>query len=150
MPLYAAISYVIFFGSMGLPGLCGFVAEVFVVISAFNFSPLLAILAAAAVILTAGYILWTVQRVFLGRSEAWKGLPDMNLREILIAVPLVVLTIAMGVFPQPLILSWMSPSVDQVVQQVTTAKEINVQARQVRAAAALPAPGDGGSLAQAR
>ena len=82
MPLYAAISYIIFFGSMGLPGLCGFVAEVFVVLSAFNYSPLLAILAAAAVILTAGYILWTVQRVFLGRSEAWKGLPDMNLREI--------------------------------------------------------------------
>ena len=68
MPLYAAISYIIFFGSMGLPGLCGFVAEVFVVLSAFNYSPLLAILAAAAVILTAGYILWTVQRVFLGRT----------------------------------------------------------------------------------
>ena len=134
MPLYAALSYIIFFGSMGLPGLCGFVAEVFVVISAFNYSPLLAILAAAAVILTAGYILWTVQRVFLGRSEAWKGLPDLNLREIVIAVPLVVLTIAMGVFPQPLILSWMGPSVDQVVQSVTTAREINIQ-RQVRPAA---------------
>ena len=124
---------------MGLPGLCGFVAEVFVVLSAFNYSPLLAILAAAAVILTAGYILWTVQRVFLGKNEDWKGLPDLNLREIVIAVPLVVLTIAMGVFPQPLVLSWMSPSVDQVVQPVTTAKEINVQARQIRAALQ-PAP----------
>ena len=100
MPLYGAISYVIFFGSMGLPGLCGFVAEVFVVLAAFNYSTVLAVLAAAAVILTAGYILWTVQRVFLGRSEAWKGLPDMDLREIAIAVPLVVLTIAMGVLPQ--------------------------------------------------
>ena len=79
MPLYAAISYIIFFGSMGLPGLCGFVAEVFVVLSAFNYSPILAILAAAAVILTAGYILWTVQRVFLGKNESWKGLPDLNL-----------------------------------------------------------------------
>ena len=39
MPLYGAISYIIFFGSMGLPGLCGFVAEVFVVLSAFNYSP---------------------------------------------------------------------------------------------------------------
>ena len=129
MPLYGAISYLIFFGSMGLPGLCGFVAEVFVVLAAFNYSPLLAILAAAAVILTAGYILWTVQRVFLGRSEAWKGLPDLNLREIVIAVPLVVLTIAMGIFPQPLVLSWMSPSVDQMVQSVTTAREINIQGR---------------------
>ena len=78
-------------------------------------------------ILTAGYILWTIQRVYLGRSETWKGLPDMNLREIVIAVPLVVLTIAMGIFPQWLILSWMGPSVDQVAQKVMTAREVNVQ-----------------------
>jgi NADH-quinone oxidoreductase subunit M len=99
--------------------------------------------------LTAGYILWTIQRVFLGKNEGWKGLPDMNLREVLIAVPLVVLTIAMGMFPQPLVLSWMSPSVDQVVQSVTTAKEINVQASQVKTAG-LPAPNDAASLAQTR
>ncbi len=117
MPLYGAISYVIFFGSMGLPGLCGFVAEVFVVLAAFNYSIPLAVLAASAVILTAGYILWTVQRVFLGKSEVWNGLPDMNLREILIAAPLVVLTIAMGVLPQPLILSWMGPSVNHMVER---------------------------------
>jgi NADH-quinone oxidoreductase subunit M len=125
MPLYGAMSYVIFFGSMGLPGLCGFVAEVFVVLSAFNYSPILAVLAAAAVILTAGYILWTIQRVFLGRSEAWKSLPDMDLREIGIGVPLVVLTIAMGIFPHGLVLSWMSPSVDKVVQGIVTARELN-------------------------
>ena len=126
MPLYGAISYVIFFGSMGLPGLCGFVAEVFVVLAAFNYSKVLAVLAAAAVILTAGYILWTLQRVFLGRSETWKGLPDMDLREIAIAVPLVVLTIAMGVLPNTLILSWMSPSVNEMVHSVVTAHELNI------------------------
>ena len=128
MPLYGAISYVIFFGSMGLPGLCGFVAEVFVVLAAFNYSWPLAVLAAAAVILTAGYILWTVQRVFLGRSETWKGLPDMDLREIAIAVPLVVLTIAMGVLPNALVLSWMSPSVNQMVAGVVSARELNLRA----------------------
>ena len=94
---------------------------------------LLAVLAAAAVILTAGYILWTIQRVFLGNSEVWKGLPDLNLREITIAVPLVVLTIAMGVFPQGLILSWMSPSVERMVQGVVTARELNVQPGQIHA-----------------
>ena len=127
MPLYGAISYVIFFGSMGLPGLCGFVAEFFVVVAAFNYSKLLAVLAATAVVLTAGYILWTLQRVFLGRSETWKGLPDMDLREIVVAVPLVVLTIAMGVFPNPLVLSWVSPSVGEMVNSVVTAaREPNV------------------------
>ena len=129
MPLYGAISYVIFFGSMGLPGLCGFVAEFFVVVAAFNYSKLLAVLAATAVILTAGYILWTLQRVFLGRSEIWKGLPDMDLREIVIAVPLVVLTIAMGVFPNTLVLSWVSPSVGEMVNSVVpAARELNVSA----------------------
>jgi NADH-quinone oxidoreductase subunit M len=143
MPLYGAISYIIFFGSMGLPGLCGFVAEVFVVLAAFNYSPGLAVLAAAAVILTAGYILWTIQRVFLGRSEAWKGLPDMDLREIIIAVPLVVLTIAMGIFPHAMILSWMSPSVDRVAQQVMNARELNVTrgaVPQPRVAQVVPSP----------
>jgi NADH-quinone oxidoreductase subunit M len=131
MPLYGAMSYVIFFGSMGLPGLCGFVAEVFVVLAAFNYSVVLAILAAAAVILTAGYILWTIQRVFLGGNETWKGLPDIDLREMVIAVPLVVLTIAMGILPQTLILRWMSPSVDEMVQGVVTARELNVRGGQV-------------------
>ncbi|HWU39724.1 MAG TPA: NADH-quinone oxidoreductase subunit M, partial [Candidatus Acidoferrum sp.] len=129
MPLYGAISYVIFFGSMGLPGLCGFVAEFFVVVAAFNYSKLLAVLAATAVVLTAGYILWTLQRVFLGRSETWKGLPDIDLREIVVAVPLVVLTIAMGVFPNTLVLSWVSPSVGEMVNSVVTAaRELNVSA----------------------
>src|SRR5271157_651679 len=128
MPLYGAISYVIFFGSMGLPGLCGFVAEVFVVLAAFNYSILLAVLAATAVVLTAGYILWTLQRVFLGRSETWKGLPDMDLREIVVAVPLVVLTIAMGVFPNTLVLRWVSPSVGEMVNSVVTARELNATA----------------------
>ena len=140
MPLYGAMSYIIFFGSMGLPGLCGFVAEVFVVLSAFNYSPTLAVLAAAAVILTAGYILWTIQRVFLGRSEEWKALPDMNLREIGIGVPLVILTIAMGLFPHWLVLSWMSPSVDSMVQNVVTARELNPVRASRPVAAASPAP----------
>jgi NADH-quinone oxidoreductase subunit M len=152
MPVYGALSYIIFFGSMGLPGLCGFVAEVFVVLSAFNYSPILAVLAAAAVILTAGYILWTIQRVFLGRSEAWKGLPDMDFREIAIGVPLVVLTIVMGVFPHWLVLSWMSPSVDQVVAGVVTARELNAQRPTGQPIAVIPAArrGESGANVVAR
>jgi NADH-quinone oxidoreductase subunit M len=93
------------------------------------------------VILTAGYILWTVQRVFLGGSEAWKGLPDMNVREVVIAVPLVVLTIALGILPQTLVLSWLSPSVDETVQRVVTARELNVQPPPLRPAALAPPRG---------
>jgi NADH-quinone oxidoreductase subunit M len=120
MPLYGAVSFLIFFGSMGLPGLCGFVAEVFVVLAAFNYNWPLSVIAAAAVILTAGYILWTIQRVFLGKKEDWKSLPDMNLREVAISVPLVFFTVLLGVLPSSL-LSWMSPSVEQVVANVRNA-----------------------------
>ena len=117
MPIYGAVSFLIFFGSMGLPGLCGFVAEVFVILASFNYNIPLAILAAAAVILTAGYVLWTLQRVFLGRNEHYKGLPDLTPREMLIAAPLVIFTIVLGVWPG-LVLDWMSPSISNVVNQV--------------------------------
>jgi len=127
MPAYGAVSFLIFFGSMGLPGLCGFVAEVFVVLAAFNYNYVLGVLAAAAVVLTAGYILWTLQRVFLGRSEQYKGLPDLTPREWAIAIPLVVLTVALGVFPQTLVLSWMGPSVQQMVNGV--AKAVDTEPR---------------------
>ncbi len=136
MPLYGAVSFLIFFGSMGLPGLCGFVAEVFVVLAAFNYNRALSVLAAAAVILTAGYILWTIQRVFLGKKEDWKGLPDLNLREIAISVPLVVFTVLLGVFPSSL-LSWMSPSVEQVVANVSRANRASGSSMQT---AAVPPP----------
>ncbi len=54
MPTYAGISMVIFFAALGLPGLCGFIGEVLVVLSVWNFSIVLAVISAAVVILTAG------------------------------------------------------------------------------------------------
>jgi NADH-quinone oxidoreductase subunit M len=124
MPIYGAMSFIIFFGSMGLPGLCGFIAEVFVVLSAFKFDRPLAVLAAAAVILTAAYILWTLQRVFLGKNDHHHGLSDMNRREMFIGGTLCVLTILMGIFPSPLVLNWMSPSVNQMVESIANAPNI--------------------------
>ena len=68
MPVYSGLSIGIFFAALGLPGLCGFIGEVLVVLSAWNYSTALAVVAASVVILTAGYILWTIQRVYLGPS----------------------------------------------------------------------------------
>lgn len=115
MPLYGGISAIIFFAAMGLPGMCGFVGEVFVVLATWNFSKVLAILAALTVVLTAAYILWTMQRVYLGTNPAYKDYPDMTPREVAIATPLVVLSVALGIFPGLLLLSWMEPSVTGLV-----------------------------------
>jgi NADH-quinone oxidoreductase subunit M len=115
MPLYGGISAIIFFAAMGLPGLCGFVGEVFVVLATWNFSKVLAILAALTVVLTAAYILWTLQRVYFGVNAAYKDYPDMDLREVTIATPLLVFSVLLGIFPSYFLLSWMSPSIDGFV-----------------------------------
>jgi NADH-quinone oxidoreductase subunit M len=111
MPLYSGMSAVLFFASMGLPTLCGFVGELFVMMAAWNFSPALAVPAVLSVILTAGYLLWTWQRVYLGTNEATQGYPDLSPREAACLLPFVVLAILLGVLPQTLVLNWLDPAV---------------------------------------
>ena len=115
MPLYGGISAIIFFAAMGLPGMCGFVGEFMVVLATWDYSKTYAVLAALTVVITAAYILWTLQRVFLGTNPAYKAYPDINLRELLCVEPLVVLSILLGVAPN-LLLSWMAPSVTGLVK----------------------------------
>ena len=50
--------------------------------------------------------------------------PDLNQREVIIAIPLVILTVALGVLPTPFLLAWMSPSVDETVKAVLSAKTV--------------------------
>ena len=78
MPLYGGISAIIFFAAMGLPGMCGFVGEFMVVLATWNFSKVFAVLAALTVVITAAYILWTIQRVYLGTNPAYKDYKDMT------------------------------------------------------------------------
>ncbi len=111
MPLYAGFSAILFFASMGLPGLCGFVGEFMVLVAAWNFSPALAVPAILSVILTAGYLLWTWQRVYLGTNEQTQAYPDLSPREAAVLFPFVVLAIVLGIFPQAILLNWIDPSV---------------------------------------
>jgi NADH-quinone oxidoreductase subunit M len=120
MPLYGGVSAIIFFAALGLPGLCGFVGEVMVVLGTWNFSPLFSVLSALTVVITAAYILWTMQRVYFGTNPAYKDYQDMSIREILCAAPLVVLAVALGVFPNFLLMSWMEPSVSNLVQSLAS------------------------------
>ncbi|MBX3441300.1 MAG: NADH-quinone oxidoreductase subunit M [Planctomyces sp.] len=102
MPLYSGFAIVLFFAGLGLPGLCGFIGEVFVVLSSWNYSPLLAIIAASGVILTAAYILWTIQRVYLGpeyRGPHPEALSEMNEREFSVAFTLSALAVVLGIVP---------------------------------------------------
>ena len=122
--------FTVFFGvftlaSLGLPGLNGFVGEFLVLLGAFRFTggPLGGLfwgpLAAIGVILAAVYLLWMFQRVMYGPvREAYRALPDLSPLEIACALPLLVLTVVLGVAPQPFI-AIIEPSLDRVIRLAT-------------------------------
>ena len=131
MPLYSGMAFGIFFAGLGLPGLCGFIGEVLVTLSVWQFSHVLAVISAAAVILTAGYILWTLQRVYLGAE--YKGphgdhLHPMTGREVAIAAPLLAFAILFGVYPQALF-NYMTPTVNKQAETLTQWAEATNQVR---------------------
>ncbi|MBK8013297.1 MAG: NADH-quinone oxidoreductase subunit M [Deltaproteobacteria bacterium] len=101
MPEYAALTGLAFFASLGLPGLAGFVGEVLVFLGAFSAYRGLVMVSVLSVIITAGYYLWTMQRVFLGKfNEAWAGhLPPLSWRERITLYPLGLSAIILGLFP---------------------------------------------------
>src|SRR5439155_19793472 len=76
---------------------------------------------AATVVLTASYILWTVQRVFMGENPVYKHYADITPRELACIIPLVVLCVLFGVAPA-LILNWMEPSVTQIIDSLASVR----------------------------
>ncbi len=120
MPVYSGIAIGIFFAGLGLPGLCGFIGEVLVVLSVWKYSYVLAIISAAVVILTAGYILWAIQRVYLGaeyKGPHGEALTPITMRELSIGVPLLALAIFFGVYPTAM-LNYMQPSIDRQIDEL--------------------------------
>ena len=118
MPVYSGLAIAVFFAGLGLPGLCGFIGEVLVTLSSWNYSRGLAVISAFTVILTAAYILWAIQRVYLGAE--YKGphgdhLTPITSRELAIAAPLVFFAILFGVAPQ-ILFNYVTPTVNRQVE----------------------------------
>jgi NADH-quinone oxidoreductase subunit M len=148
MPLYSGLAVGIFFAGLGLPGLCGFIGEVLVVLSVWKYSYGLAIVSASVVILTAGYILWAIQRVYLGpeyRGPHEEALTPITMRELAIAAPLMTLAIVFGVYPT-CVLQYMQPSVDRQVDQLAAWTERYDQ----REMAIKPLAEEDGQIAEAK
>jgi NADH-quinone oxidoreductase subunit M len=120
MPLYTGVTAIAFFAALGLPGLSAFISEVLVLLGAWERHPGLTIIAATAVVLTAGYMLWTLQRVWLGKlNEKYADIPEINARELFTLVPLAAIVIVLGVYPMA-ILDLMQASLDQLNGIVST------------------------------
>ena len=106
MPKYAGIMSIAFFAALGLPGLSGFISEAFAFLGAFQSMAIRTITIASTVgiVLTAAYMLWTLQRLFLGTlPEKWNTLTDINGRELFTLIPLAVIVIFLGIYPSPMI-----------------------------------------------
>jgi NADH-quinone oxidoreductase subunit M len=124
MPRYGSLATLGFFASLGLPALCGFIGEFWVLIGTFQaagphpeftWAKPMAIVAAFGVVLTAGYILWLIQRVYLGRARPeYAEFPDADAREVAILTPMAVLAVLMGVLPQ-LTFSLMNGTLNHIV-----------------------------------
>jgi NADH-quinone oxidoreductase subunit M len=101
VPVYGALLLLTTFASLGLPGLAGFVGEFLVLRGSYTTLTLLTFIAVIGVILTAAYFLWKViQKVLLGKAEEkWAKLPDLHGYEVLTLVPLAVLMIVIGIYP---------------------------------------------------
>jgi len=126
MPVFAGIFLFSVFASAGLPGLSGFIGEFTILIGSYLSFPVLAIIAATGVILAAIYLLWAYERVFTGPTNAkLEGLRDLNLREIAILLPLVVLIVGLGVYPKP-VLERIEPSVELILDRVEAVTDYEV------------------------
>lgn len=104
MPRYAVWVAFAFFAALGLPGLSGFIGEALVFLGAYDVYPALTIAALTGVILGAAYLLWTIQRAFLGPvNEKYNQLKDISFREVASLAPLAVIVLILGVYPMPMI-----------------------------------------------
>ena len=129
MPVFAVFMLIVSLSSMGLPGLNGFVGEFTILLGAFGSkaigSPWFAGVAALGVIMAAVYILYMFQKIFLGPEgsiveEVKKhghALRDLNAREIITAVPLLVFIFWIGLYPKPFF-DLMAPAVTKLLAGV--------------------------------
>jgi NADH-quinone oxidoreductase subunit M len=118
---YAAVGFIIAgLVSMGMPGLSGFVAEFPIFMGAWAVAPIVAIIAVLGVIITAGYILVVMRRVFFGELPAAyeKTVGNISVMDKIVVVSLSVIMIAVGMFPQALMAGVIQSGVERILALV--------------------------------
>jgi NADH-quinone oxidoreductase subunit M len=111
LPKYGSIFVFMSMASLGLPGLNGFVSEFLIVRGAWHIFPLATALGMIGLFFTGAYVLKAIAGLLHGpRNERWINLSEMNLREIAIAAPLMVLILSIGIWP-----SWILDMINRAV-----------------------------------
>ena len=119
MPNFAAVYLIMSLSSLGLPLLNGFIGEFAILQGVYQVSVKWAAWAVLGIILGAAYLLWLYQRVMFGpvTNPANEHLPDLNAREYVTLVPLILLALWIGVYPKPFFHVLEKP-VQQIVESV--------------------------------
>ena len=121
VPILAGVFLFVALSSIGLPGLNGFVGEFLILLGTFASYRWWVIPAAFGIVLAAIYLLWAYQRVFHGpvTSDENRTMADLGLREAIMLAPILVLIIAIGVYPKPF-LERIEPAAERIVTQLQT------------------------------
>jgi len=119
MPFYSFSFMIFILASLGLPGTSGFVGEFLVLLSIFSINTYFAIFATTGVVLAATYSLWLYRRIIFGAliKDDLSEMFDLTRREIIIFLPLIILTIFIGLYPKPII-NIIEPSTEKIVNQI--------------------------------
>ncbi len=118
LPVYAGFFMVFTLASIGLPGMNGFIGEFLIILGGFTASKWAGALAATGIIIGAAYMLWLYQRVFfMETNQKLAGLKEMDMREIITLLPMIILIFWIGIYPDTF-LSFMHPSVENLLRRV--------------------------------
>jgi NADH-quinone oxidoreductase subunit M len=140
-PVYGGLFVAATFASIGLPGFSGFVGEFLSLSGAFLTSRWYVVVGVTGVVLSAVYLLWAVQRVFTGEpDDENRATPDIGFRELVTVVPLLGLSLFLGLYPKP-VLDRLQPSVNALIHHVEL--NSNYKAPTVPGGAVAVAPGAG-------
>ena len=126
LPWMGGLMLIVTLSSLGLPGLNGFVGEFTILLGAFGSTAInsqwMVAIGTLGVILAAVYLLFLFQRVFLGgmRNQENETLKDINLREVCMLLPLLVLIFWIGLYPKPFF-DLINPTVQNLVALVQSA-----------------------------
>ncbi len=103
--------------SFGLPSLSGFIGEFLILAGSFPVYMVITSIAALGIILTAGYMLWTIQRICLGKPKTDKDWADATPRELAYMAPLIIIILVVGIYPAP-VLKMIGPASNAIVAKI--------------------------------
>ncbi len=103
MPRMGGVALFFALASLGLPGLANFVGEFLVLAGSYGNYPVATIVATSGFVVSTIYSLWLIHRVFYGPRQDESQVSDLNPRETLLFAAIIVLIVAIGVRPQPIL-----------------------------------------------